>query len=163
VDPVWRRKLYLDAPEGNTKKQELGRAKQKLGAFNNQEMRARPSSGKTQPKPQTGQDQRVVTPTEMARDPKMPKDLSGRGTYKEALTNIKIAISKESYPEDKLNEDDQKNILEELGKVLRRTPSDELPLLNSYRLEGGALIYIYIYIYIYMRRQTVWSMAYKSN
>jgi hypothetical protein len=39
----------------------------------------------------------------MARDPKRPSDLSGPGTYKEVLTNIKIAIFKESYPEDKLN------------------------------------------------------------
>jgi hypothetical protein len=49
------------------------------------------------------------------------------GTYKEALTNIKIAIFKETYPEDKLNEDDQTYILEELGKVLHRTPIGELP------------------------------------
>jgi hypothetical protein len=48
----------------------------------------------------------------MAREPKRPRGLSGPGTYKEALTNIKIAIFKESYPEDKLNEDDQKYILE---------------------------------------------------
>jgi hypothetical protein len=30
--------------------------------------------------------------------------------------------------------------------VLRGTPIGELPHLKSYRLEGGALIYIYIYI-----------------
>jgi hypothetical protein len=78
----------------------------------------------------------------MARDPKRPRDLSGPGTYKEALTNTKIAIFKETYPEDKLNEDDQRYILVELGKVLRRTPLEELPHLKSYRLEGGTLIYI---------------------
>jgi hypothetical protein len=82
------------------------------------------------------------TLTEMARDPKRPRDLSGPRTYKEALTNIKIAIFKESYPEDKLNEDDQKYILEELGKVLCRTPLEELSHLKSYRPEGGALIYM---------------------
>jgi hypothetical protein len=32
----------------------------------------------------------------MARDPKWARDLSGPGTYKEAVTNIKIAIFKES-------------------------------------------------------------------
>jgi hypothetical protein len=36
------------------------------------------------------------TPTETARNPKRPRDLSGPGTYKEALTNIKIAIFKET-------------------------------------------------------------------
>jgi hypothetical protein len=48
----------------------------------------------------------------------------------EPLTNIKTAILKEIYPEDKLNEDDQKYILEELGRVLRRTPVEELPHLS---------------------------------
>jgi hypothetical protein len=62
------------------------------------------------------------------------------GTYKEALTNIRITIFKETYTEDKLNEDDQTYILEELGKVLRRTPIGEIPHLKSYRLEGGTLI-----------------------
>jgi predicted RNase H-like HicB family nuclease len=82
------------------------------------------------------------TPTEMARPPKRPRDFSGPGTYKEALTNIKIAILKETYPEDKLIEDDLSSILEELGRVLRGTPIGELPHLKSYRLEGAAIIYI---------------------
>jgi hypothetical protein len=41
-----------------------------------------------------------------------------------------------------LNEDDQTSILEALREVLRRTPIRELPHLKSYRLEGGALIYM---------------------
>jgi hypothetical protein len=57
------------------------------------------------------------------------------------MTNIKIPILKETYPEDKLNEDDQTYFLEELGKVLCRTPIGELPHRKSYRLEGGTLIY----------------------
>jgi hypothetical protein len=36
--------------------------------------------------------------------------------------------------------------LEELGTVLHGTPIGEIPQLNSYRLEGGAFIYIYIYV-----------------
>jgi hypothetical protein len=134
-------------PDRNSKKQEQGQAKQKLGAFSNQEMRARPSRGKPQPKPQRGRGQRVVPPL---KRPEIQKD---PGTYKEALTNIKIAIFKETYPEDKLNKEDQKNILEELGRVLHRTPIKELPHLKSYRLEEGALIYAL---------KTLWSMAYKS-
>jgi hypothetical protein len=78
------------------------------------------------------------TPTEMIRTPKRPRDLKGPGTYTQALTNIKIAIFKETYPEEKLTEDDQDSILEILGGVLRRTPKEEL---KSYRLMGGALIY----------------------
>jgi hypothetical protein len=43
----------------------------------------------------------------VAREPKRPRDLRLPGTYKGALTNTKMAIFKELYPEDKLNEDDQ--------------------------------------------------------
>jgi hypothetical protein len=72
----------------------------------------------------------------MARPPKRPRDPSGPGNYKEALTNIKIAIFTETYPEDKLTEHDQER--EELGRVLHGTPVGELPHLKFYRLEGGA-------------------------
>jgi hypothetical protein len=89
------------------------------------------------------------TPIEMARPPKRPRDSSGPGYYKEALTNIKIAIFKETYSEDKLREDVQESNLEELGRVLRGTPT-ELPHLKSYRLEGGAHTHTHIYIYIYI-------------
>jgi hypothetical protein len=74
-------------------------------------------------------------PTETARLPKRLRDSRGPRTYKEAPTNIKIAAFKEAYPEDKLTEDNVNNILQELGRVLLGTP-------KSYRLEGGALIYI---------------------
>jgi hypothetical protein len=87
------------------------------------------------------------TPTETARSPKKkPRDSSGSGTYKETLTNIKIAIFRETYPEDKLTEDDQNCILDELGRVLRGTPIGELPHLKSYRLEGGALTLTHTYM-----------------
>jgi hypothetical protein len=66
----------------------------------------------------------------------------GPGTYKEALTNIKIAIFRKTYPEDKLTEDEQNCVLEVMGEVLRGTPIGELPHLKSYRLQGGALIYL---------------------
>ncbi|PNF41014.1 hypothetical protein B7P43_G08808 [Cryptotermes secundus] len=81
------------------------------------------------------------TPTELARALKRPRDSKGSGTYKEALANIKVAIFKETYPEDKLTEGDQDSILEELGQALCRTPLGELPHLKPYRLEGGALLY----------------------
>jgi hypothetical protein len=81
------------------------------------------------------------TPSEMVRPPKRPRDWKGPGNYKEALTNIKVAIFKDTFPEDKVTVNDQDCILEELGKMLRRTPTGELPHLKSYRLEGGALIY----------------------
>jgi hypothetical protein len=66
----------------------------------------------------------------------------GPGIYKEALANIKVDIFRETYPEDKLTEENQNSILEVLGEVLRRTPIGELPHLKSNRLEGGALMYI---------------------
>jgi hypothetical protein len=82
------------------------------------------------------------TPTETARAPKRPRDSKGPGNYKKALTNIKVAIFRETYPEDKLKEDDQNSILEVLGEVLCRTSIGEISHLKSYRLEGGALIYM---------------------
>jgi hypothetical protein len=100
-----------------------------------------PKQGETSTKTSKRPRPEGSTPTEMARAPKRPRDFSGPGTYMEALTNIKMAIFGETYPEDKLNEDDQNYILEELGKVLHRTPIGELPHLKSYRLEGGTLIY----------------------
>jgi hypothetical protein len=38
------------------------------------------------------------------------------------LTNVKIAILKENYPEEKLTEDEQDLILEELGRVFHGNP-----------------------------------------
>jgi hypothetical protein len=91
-----------------------------------------PKQGETSTETQRGQGQRALP---LQKWPELQKD---PGTYKKALTNIKIAFFKETYPEDKLNEDDETYILEELGKVLCRTPI-ELQHLTSYRLEGGAL------------------------
>jgi hypothetical protein len=52
------------------------------------------------------------TPTKRVRPPKRPRKSSGPGTYKDALTNINIAIFKENHPEDKLTENEQDHILE---------------------------------------------------
>jgi hypothetical protein len=58
------------------------------------------------------------------------------------LTNFKVAIFRETYPEDRVREEARDSILESLGEALRRTPLGELLRLKSYRLEGGALIYL---------------------
>jgi hypothetical protein len=58
------------------------------------------------------------------------------------LTNIKIAIFRETYPEDKLTKNDQNSILEALVEGLRRNLIGELPHMKSDKLEGGALIYM---------------------
>jgi hypothetical protein len=81
------------------------------------------------------------TPTETARAPKRPTDFRGPEIYKEALTSTKIAVFRETYPEDKQTENDQNFILKKLGRVLRGTPI-ELPRPRSYRLEEDAHIYI---------------------
>jgi hypothetical protein len=47
----------------------------------------------------------------MAKPLKRPRGSSGPGNYMEALTNIKITIFKETYPEDKLTEHNQESIL----------------------------------------------------
>jgi hypothetical protein len=70
------------------------------------------------------------------------------------VTNEKKTIFSETYQEDKLMEEYQNSILEEMGRVFRGAPIGELPHLKSYRLEVNALIH--------MRRPTVWSMAHQS-
>jgi hypothetical protein len=59
------------------------------------------------------------------------------------MTNITIdtRIFKEMYPEDKVTDDDQDHILEELRMVFRGSPTVELPHLTPYRLEECAFIY----------------------
>jgi hypothetical protein len=128
--------LCLDPPDGNSGKKGLGLAKQELGTFGHQNIQAVPSQERPHPNPPRGQGQRAVHP------PRWPENQKGPGTYTEALTTTKMAIFKELYPEDKLNEADQQSTLDVLGEVLHRTPVEELPHLKSYRLEGGALIYI---------------------
>jgi hypothetical protein len=44
------------------------------------------------------------TSTESVRPSKRLGDCSGPGTYKEALTDVKIAVFKENYPKGKLTE-----------------------------------------------------------
>jgi hypothetical protein len=79
---------------------------------------------------------------ERVKPPKRIRDSSGPRTYIEALTNIKTAIFKDNNSEDKLIEDDQDQILNELGRVFHGTPKGEQPYLRSFRLEGGILIYV---------------------
>jgi hypothetical protein len=52
------------------------------------------------------------------------------------LTNVKIAVLKENYPED------QEFILAEITGAFRKTSRKRLPQLRSYRLDGGALMYV---------------------
>jgi hypothetical protein len=95
-----------------------------------------PTGTSKRPRPEGG------TSVERVRPPEKSRDVSAPGTHMEAVTNIKIAIFKENYPEDKLTEDDQNHILKELGRLFRRTPKEELPHLISIRLGGDALIYV---------------------
>jgi hypothetical protein len=118
--------------------------KQELGAFSNQEMQAHSSRGNPYQNPQEAKVGGQY-PYRNGQSSKKTQGLLGPVTYKETLTNIKIDIFRETYPEDKLIEDDQNCILEVPGRVLHGTPIGELPHLKSYRLEGGPLIYIYIY------------------
>jgi hypothetical protein len=104
-------------------------------------MHIRNREEKPPPGLQRGQGWREILLQKRPEPKKRPRDDKGPGTYKEALTNFKIAIFRETYPEDKITEEDRNSILDILGEALRRTPLEELPPLKSYRLEGGALIY----------------------
>jgi hypothetical protein len=117
-------------------KQELGGIWQ-LGNLGMHKQEEPPAS--TYKRPRT----KGSNPMERVRAQKRPTHSSGPRTHKEALANMKIAIFKENYPEDKLTEEDQGHILEELERVFCRTLKGELPHLRSFRLEGGALMYVY--------------------
>jgi hypothetical protein len=134
-----KKKPYLDTLSGSLKRQELEKAKEKMGAAYNQQLLARPSREIPPPKLLRGIGRRAE-PHRSGQNTKRPRDSKGPGTYKEVLANIKVAIFRVTYPIDKLTEDDQNYILEVLGEVLRRTKIGEIPHLKSYRLEGGALI-----------------------
>jgi hypothetical protein len=95
-----------------------------------------PSGTSTRPRPEGS------TLTERVRPPKRHRDSRGPGTYKEALTNTKIANLKVNFSEDKLTEDEQGHILEKQGKVFCGTLRGELPHLRSFMLEGGALMHV---------------------
>jgi hypothetical protein len=80
--------------------------------------------------PLRGQALRVVTLWKGSDLQKCP------GTYEEVLTNIKIAIFKENYPEDKLTKDDQDHPLEELESVFCGTLKGELPHVRVLQAGG---------------------------
>jgi hypothetical protein len=61
---------------------------------------------------------------------------------KKALINIKAAILKENYLEDKLTEEEKDLILAEITGAFKSTPRERLLQLSSYRREGSALIYV---------------------
>lgn len=58
------------------------------------------------------------------------------------MTKTQIAILKYDYPEGKLSEEEQNLILTKVTQVFRLAPSERLPHLRSYRLEGSTLIYV---------------------
>ena len=65
-------------------------------------------------------------------------------SYRDATSNFKMAIVREKYPEDKLIEEDIKDIQSEiLWNVDGAKPGEPLPLLRTYSLQEGALIYFY--------------------
>jgi hypothetical protein len=102
-----------------------------------------PKHGERQTRPAKRPRPEGSTPSERVRPPKMSRDSRGPGTFKKALTNIRVAIFKKNYPEDKLTEDEQDHIFEELGRVYHGTAKGELPHLRYFRLEGGTLTYVY--------------------
>jgi hypothetical protein len=47
---------------------------------------------------------------------KMPRDLMGPGTYREAVMNVRIAVLKDDYPVGELSEEEQDLILADNGR-----------------------------------------------
>jgi hypothetical protein len=67
------------------------------------------------------------TPNGRVNPPKRPSDSTGPGTYTETLTNVRIAILKENYHEDKLSEADTELLLAEIAGTIRMTSREGLP------------------------------------
>jgi hypothetical protein len=65
-----------------------------------------PKQGETSTENRQGPRSEGSTPIKMARPPQRPRGSSRPENYKAALSNIKIAIFKETYPEDKPTEHD---------------------------------------------------------
>jgi hypothetical protein len=51
------------------------------------------------------------TPTYTVNTSKKPRDFTGPGIYREALTNAKIAILKENYTKDKPSEEEDQVLI----------------------------------------------------
>jgi hypothetical protein len=111
------------------RKTRAGANEARTGGFQQPGHASRPKPGETSTKPSKRPRSEGSTPIELARESKRSRDLKTPRTYTEALATTKMAIFKELYPEDKLNKDDQRSILDVLGEVLRRTPVEELPHL----------------------------------
>jgi hypothetical protein len=66
----------------------------------------------------------------------------GAQTSREALTNVRITILKENYPEDKLSKKDCELILAETAGTFQTTRKEGQSQLRSCRLERGTLMYV---------------------
>jgi hypothetical protein len=61
-------------------------------------------------------------------------------SYKEALLNFRVAILLD-HPEDQLSLEDVNLVFAKVGEVFHETPDGGHPLLRSYRLETGTILY----------------------
>jgi hypothetical protein len=62
------------------------------------------------------------TPTYAVNPLKKPRNFIGPGAYREALTDVSIAVLKENYPQNKLSEEDQEITLSEIvGGIWKNT------------------------------------------
>jgi hypothetical protein len=101
-----------------------------------------PKSGETLTRNTTRPRPEGSTPTKRVRPPKRPRECSGPGTYKEALTNIRIAIFKENHPENTLTENEQDHILE-AGKGVSWNSKRTTATPEVLQAGGGTLMYVY--------------------
>jgi hypothetical protein len=81
------------------------------------------------------------TPTDTVNSSKKPKGFTGPGIYREALTNVRIAILKENYPQDRLSKEDQVLILAKTTGILNNTQG-RTPATQILQTGRGALMYV---------------------
>jgi hypothetical protein len=81
------------------------------------------------------------TPIDTVNSSKKPKGFTGPGIYREALTNVRIAILKENYPQDRLSKEDQELILAKTMGILNNTQG-RTPATQILQTGRGALMYV---------------------
>ena len=142
-------RLHLDKPKlSGAARRRLKKARSR-GEGTEGFMQSGPSSHASTSAPQTGPgtSKRTRTssetpPSAKAKPTKRPRGTEPGVSFREALASPKMAIIKTSYPEDKLTESDIQYVQEViLRKIDEAQSSESLPLLRTFSLQDGALIY----------------------
>ena len=123
------------------KKKATGQANTDTGSKQRPEQTASTSEGQTGAGSGTSKRTRnsSVTPTSTEKQPTKRCRTLPEVSYRHAASNLMMAIIRKKYPEDKLVEEDIKDIQSEILRIVDGAkPGEPLPLLRTYSLQDGA-------------------------